>query len=365
MDILTISPPDVEGPGDMTDTYMQVGYFCLWRLSFWRTRPKWHSPEQPVIKSLKQSEVLVACCAGNQRVWSPAPSEHRICESPVSNSPTAVENSADHFGAFTMISSIPDNSSLPWPCFRMKAHRQAVFLVWVLACCREKWGTEVCKHLSAHPGAFFWLMLAETWRVIEIRNILNKFRGLPRQNDSQHQGLFFYLSPDNDLLGLDPIYCLFLPGCLCPVSHKSCLPDVSVFIRVSSVPWNGSPCQCTLPVVSHLVPLLWMYTVLHLLWTQETYQCVQRALLRHFGSLDISPLCILSKLSFTDALFRPVVCLPPLHGFPGHPSPWYHDFSWLSPCWFPATLPAGMQQSQLASGVFDFIQHQLLFLSFL
>lgn len=202
----------------------------------------------------------------------------------------------------------------PGHVFEWKPMERLLFLVWVLACCREKWGTEVCKHLSAHPGAFFWLMLAETWRVIEIRNILNKFRGLPRQNNSQHQGLFFYLSPDNDLLGLDPIYCLFLPGCLCPVSHKSYLPDVCVFVRVSSVPWNGLPCQCTLPVMSHLVPLLWTYTVLHLLWTQETYQCVQRALLRHFGSLDISPLCILSKLSFTDALFRPVVCLPPLHG---------------------------------------------------
>lgn len=40
-------------------------------------------------------------------------------------------------------------------------------------------------------------------------------------------------------------------------------------------------------------------------------------------------------------------------------------FSWLSPCWFLATLPAGMQWSQLASGVFDFIQHQLPLLSFL
>lgn len=46
----------------------------------------------------------------------------------MSNSPTAVENSAEHFGAFTMISSIPDNSSLPWPCFQMKAHGEAAFL---------------------------------------------------------------------------------------------------------------------------------------------------------------------------------------------------------------------------------------------
>lgn len=47
----------------------------------------------------------------------------------MSNSPTAVENSADHFGAFTMISSIPNDSSLPWPCFQVKAHGEAAFLV--------------------------------------------------------------------------------------------------------------------------------------------------------------------------------------------------------------------------------------------
>lgn len=49
------------------------------------------------------------------------------------------------------------------------------------------------------------------------------------------------------------------------------------------------------------------------------------------------------ELPFTDALFRPVLCLPPRHGFPGHLLPDTMISSWLSPCWFPATLPAGMQ----------------------
>lgn len=146
---------------------MQEGYFSLWRLSLWRTHPKLHSPDQAVIKSPKQNEVLFVCGAGDQRVWSPAPSEHRICESPVSNSPTDVENSADHFGAFTMISSIPNDSSLSGTYFWIRPMERLLFLFWVLACCREKWGTEVCKHLSAHPGAFFWLMPAEIWESLK------------------------------------------------------------------------------------------------------------------------------------------------------------------------------------------------------
>lgn len=72
------------------------------------------------------------------------------------------------------------------------------------------------------------------------------------------------------------------------------------------------PLQCTLPVVSHQVFSLWTYTFLHLLWTQEAYQCMQSATLRRFGSQDISPLCILSKLSLQVLFSR--------HWYPSHPS---------------------------------------------
>lgn len=73
-------------------------------------------------------------------------------------------------------------------------------------------------------------------KVTEISNILSKFWGLPKQNDSQHQVLLIYLALNNDLLGLDLIYYLFLAGCLCPVSHKSSLPDVCVFQGTFCVP---------------------------------------------------------------------------------------------------------------------------------
>ena len=98
-------------------------------------------------------------------------------------SPTTVEHSADCFGAFTMISPIPNHSSLPWPGYQKGARGEVLF--WILACCREKWGTEVCKHLPAHP-AYFRLMPAEIWIIAEISNIFSKFRGLPKQNGSQH-----------------------------------------------------------------------------------------------------------------------------------------------------------------------------------
>lgn len=83
LDILTISPPTGKGPpSNFAEAYMQLDYFSLWKL--W-TQPKWHAPDQPAVKSLMQSKALVACSAGSQWGCSPAPSDHRICESPVSN----------------------------------------------------------------------------------------------------------------------------------------------------------------------------------------------------------------------------------------------------------------------------------------
>lgn len=112
-----------------------------------------------------------------------------------------------------------------------------------------------------------------------------------------------------------------------------CLMCVCVFVRVSSVPWNASPCQRTLPVASHLVSLLWTYPVLHLLWPQETYHCVQRATLRHFGSLDISPLCILS--SFLLQMLCSGQCCA------SHPGMAFLDTFSLIPWFLPGCHPAG------------------------
>lgn len=196
----------------------------------------------------------------------------------------------------------------------------------------------------------FWLILvffladaSRDIKVIEISNILSKFRGLPRQNHTQHQSLFFYLALDNDPLGLDLIYYLFLAGYLCPVSHKSCLPDVWFFVCVSSVPWNGSLCQCTLPVVS-----IWFPCCEHTLFST----C--------FGHKRLINVCrepywdTLVPWTFLHCAFSPTFLLQMLFSgqwcasypcmvFLGTLLPDTMIFSCLSPCWFPATLPAGMQ----------------------
>lgn len=153
-----------------------------------------------------------------------------------------------------------------------------------------------------------------------------------------HPGIFYpgplflsctWLWSSYDLLDL--IHYLFLAGCSCPVSHQSCLPDVCVCFCKGFL--CASPCQRTLPVVSHLVSLLWTYPVLHLLWPQETYHCVQRATLRHFGSLDISPLCILS--SFLLQMLCSGQCCA------SHPGMAFLDTFSLIPWFLPGCHPAG------------------------
>ena len=65
----------------------------------------------------------------------------------------------------------------------------------------------------------------------------------------------------------------------------------------------------------------------------EAYQRVQRAILRHFSSQDISPLCILSKLSL-QVLFSG-------HWYPSHPSMVLLGTLLPDTVFFPGCHPAG------------------------
>lgn len=117
----------------------------------------------------------------------------------------------------------------------------------------------------------------------------------------------FWAQEEHQLKTLGPIFSNDHIGLVYPnlliVSSKflgsfiwQLLPAVCIFAMISCVPWEYNVCQHTLPVMSQLVSSLGMCTVLHLLW-MCAYQCMHRAILRHFSSLDISPLHMLSKHS--------------------------------------------------------------------
>lgn len=199
------------------------------------------------MKSLMQSEALVACFAGSQRGWSPAPSDHRICESPVSNFSSYCWKLCWTFWGFhydfphpqPFISTLARISNEgPWRgC-------SSCFGSWPAA-----GKIEVLKCVSTFQ---LILLISDRWQQrygasLKSVTFWGSLGACPGRAAHNTRACFYMSHSIMIFLGLlAPIYQLVLPGCLCPISYKSCLPAVCVFVRVSCVPWNGSPCKCTL-----------------------------------------------------------------------------------------------------------------------
>lgn len=190
---------------------------------------------------------------------------------------------------------------------------------------------------------FFLIDASRDMRVIEISTILSKFRGPPRHFLSRAS--FSILHLIMIFLWSSWPHSLFVP---CRLFMSSFTPELSA--------WCVCVCFCKgflcalkcLPLPTHpacCVPSGFLAVDIPCsppaLATRDLSLCAESHtetlwLPGHFSIVHSL------ELPFTDALFRPVLCFPPRHGFPGHLLPDTIS-SWLSPCWFPATLPAGMQ----------------------